>query len=265
LASTDLLERWRSQLAAWALPDAVISAAPESPWSHPVDLFRNLAEDALTPEAEGRLATVVAREALPAGGSVLDVGAGVGAASLPLAPPAGRIIGVDTSPEMMAEFSRLAASLPVEVATEVGPWPEVAARVPVADVVVCHNVLYNVADLGPFVMALAEHARVRTVVAITRTHPTSNMNAMWRHFWSLERPSGPTSADAAQAIESLGFNVSYQEYEIPGRHIHDRAAWIEMTRRRLCLSPDRDAEVAAFVPTDPEPAPRQMAVIWWDA
>lgn len=38
-----------------------------------------------------------------------------------------------------------------------GRWPDAADGTPAADVVVCHNVVYNVADLVPFVRALADH------------------------------------------------------------------------------------------------------------
>ena len=39
----------------------------------------------------------VAHEALPSGGTLLDVGCGGGAASLPLAPPAALLVGLDQS------------------------------------------------------------------------------------------------------------------------------------------------------------------------
>src|SRR5215211_9413544 len=98
----DALARWREQLDGWAIPEEILAAAPESPWAYPVGLFRSRAR-----RAGSRPTTPSNREAaryLPEGGSVLDVGAGAGAASLPLAGTAGRLVAVDESPEMLASF-----------------------------------------------------------------------------------------------------------------------------------------------------------------
>src|SRR5262249_36359587 len=78
-------DRGASGRAAWAIPDEILARAPESPWGFPVDPFRARAERS----ADGAAASVSARralEALPEGGSVLDVGSGAGAASLALVP-----------------------------------------------------------------------------------------------------------------------------------------------------------------------------------
>src|SRR2546426_789904 len=67
-------------------------------------------------------------EALPEGGSILDVGCGAGAASLPLSSRAGELIGVDTSNEMLDAFRERAERGGVAVRTIAGHWPEVAAE-----------------------------------------------------------------------------------------------------------------------------------------
>src|SRR5919108_1642831 len=96
----DPLARWRAQLEAWAIPEEILAAAPESPWGFPVALFRARAgrAGAASPTPSNREAT----RWLPPGGSVLDVGAGGGAASLPLAGVAGRVVGGDEAPAMSA-------------------------------------------------------------------------------------------------------------------------------------------------------------------
>src|SRR6266508_2384534 len=185
----DPLARWRAQLEAWAIPEEILAAAPESPWSFPVGLFRARAERA---RAGGRQ-TPSNREAarwLPPGGSVLDVGAGAGAASLPLAGVAGRLVAVDESAAMVEAFLAAAAGAGAHAQGIQGRWPEVAGRVDPADVVVCHHVLYNVADLAPFAGALTDHARRRVVVELTDRHPLVGLAPLWRRFHGLERPSG---------------------------------------------------------------------------
>jgi SAM-dependent methyltransferase len=238
------LERWRDQLEGWAIPEDILAAAPESPWQFPVGLFRSRAR-----RAGSRPVTPSNREAarhLPPGGSVLDVGAGGGAASLPLAGLAGRLVAVDESPEMVAAFLAAAEAAGVAASGVEGRWPEVAGRVAPADVVVCHHVLYNVADLAPFVDALTGHARRRVVVELTERHPLVGLGPLWRRFHGLERPAGPGADDAVAALEALGLAVARQDWESRDRFgFDDFDELVAFTRRRLCLPADRDPEVAA--------------------
>jgi SAM-dependent methyltransferase len=252
------LERWREQLDGWAIPPEILAAAPESPWQFPVGLFRSRAR-----RAGSRPATPSNREAarfLPPGGSVLDVGAGGGAASLPLAGLAGRLVGVDESPEMVASFLAAAEAAGVPASGVEGRWPEVADRVPPADVVVCHHVLYNVPDLAPFAAALTGHARRRVVVELTERHPLVSLGPLWRRFHDLERPAGPGADDAVAALEALGLEVARQDWESPDRFgFDDFDELVAFTRRRLCLPADRDPEVAAALL---EEGTRQVDGVW---
>ncbi len=81
-----------------------------------------------------------------------------------------------------------------------GRWPDVADATPVADVVVCHHVAYNVADIEPFLLALTAHARLAVVLVLPPRHPLSAWNDAWRHFWGLERPTEPTADDLAEVL-----------------------------------------------------------------
>jgi SAM-dependent methyltransferase len=240
----DPLARWRGQLGAWAIPEEILAAAPESPWGFPVGLFRARAERA----GAGNRRTPSTREAarwLPPGGGVLDVGAGAGAASLPLAGVAGRLVAVDESSAMVAAFLAAAAAAGVAAEAVEGRWPEAAGRVGAADVVVCHHVLYNVADLAPFAAALTDHARRRVVVELTDRHPLVGLAPLWRRFHGLERPSGPTAGDAAAALGALGLDPRRQDWEHDDPLGFDRfEELVAFTRRRLCLPADRDGEVA---------------------
>src|SRR6187200_1796742 len=141
--------RWADELAAWAIDPAILAAAPESPYGFPAALWsahRRVGGPARTIQA--------AREGLPVGGSVLDIGCGGGSGSIPLGDVAGRLVGVDESEEMLESYELAAAETSAqEVATVRGSWPAVAPLVETADVVVAANVVYNVPDLVPFVLA----------------------------------------------------------------------------------------------------------------
>jgi hypothetical protein len=256
--------RWREDLESWAIPPEILEAAPETPWGCPTGLFARSAEEAV--DARGKPRTPSQRralEALPNGGSLIDVGAGGGAASLPLCPPAASVTAVDQSAGMLAAFAELAEKHGIAHREVEGLWPAVAGEVEPADVVVCHHVLYNVGDLVPFVLALTDHARRRVVVEITAEHPQSTLNGLWQHFHGVARPTRPTARDAAMVLEDLGFDVAVEENESDprwGHHDHDRADMIAFARRRLCLPPERDPEIDAVLPP---PAPRRTVTLWW--
>jgi SAM-dependent methyltransferase len=237
------LARWRAELDAWAIPEEILAAAPESPWGFPVGLFRVRAERAAATRTPSNLEAL---RWLPPGGTVLDVGAGGGAASLPLAGRAGRLVAVDESAGMAEAFLVAAAKAGVDAEAVTGRWPEVAGRVGPAEVVVCHHVFYNVADLAPFAAALTGHARRRAVVELTDRHPLVAMAPLWRRFHGLERPAGPSADDAAAALRSLGLDLERQDWESEPRTGFDRLEdLVAFTRRRLCLPADRDPEVEA--------------------
>jgi len=266
-------ERWGAALASWAIPDEILSRAPESPWSFPPELFRPRAERATIGRPSPT--TVRAAEAMPAGGTVLDVGVGGGAASVPLWPQASRITGVDSSEAMLEEFRRAAAAAGVEAIPVLGRWPDVADDVAPADVVVCAHVLYNVQDLEPFARGLDAHARHRVVIEITPTHPLAWMNDLWLRFHRLRRPTKPTADDAEDALRDSGFDVRREDVERPPRvgGFQRREDAVGVIRRRLCLTPDRDDEVAEALGArlaqneglwSAGPDVQHLVTMWWD-
>ena len=242
---SDAATRWRSALAEWEIPPAILAAAPESPWQFPIGLFEKRADRAVhrrTPSNEAAL------QWLPEGGAVIDVGCGAGAASLPLADRAGRLIGVDMSTDFLSEFRARAERLVEHVVTVEGPWPDVAAGVEVADVVVCANVAYNVPDLAGFALALTEHARRRVVLELTLHHPMSALNDLWLRFHGVRRPDRPTADDCEEVLRAAGLEPRRTDW-VPsdppaGLERGEMVAW---TRRRLCLTLDRDPEVEAAI------------------
>ncbi|HEX8770866.1 MAG TPA: methyltransferase domain-containing protein [Acidimicrobiales bacterium] len=253
-------QRWAAQLAAWAIPPEILDAAPESPWYFPPELFV-AADPGEEVDVPSRLR---ATEALPLGGSVLDVGAGGGAASLRLSPPASHVTAVDESRDMLTSFATRADELGVTHAEVLGRWPDVSPDAPVADVVVSHHVFYNVPDLGEFALVLTEHARERVVVEISAVHPMTVQAPLWRHFHGLERPDGPTADDAIAVLREVGLDVQIERSTHRQHHAPvDRAQRVAFVRRRLCLPADRDPEVDALLPDFDTLGPREVVTIWW--
>jgi SAM-dependent methyltransferase len=268
---TELLARWRADLESWAIPDHILATAPESPWVLPGQVFARRA-DRLSAEPAGP-SFERAWDALDPPGSVLDVGSGPGAACLPLLPRTTALTAVDADERMLALLAERTGARGVTARCVIGRWPQVAPQVAAADVVACHHVLFNAPDLGPFLMALTDHARRQVVVETAALHPLTSLNELWLRFHGLRRPARPTADDVLAILRAMGVTAGHQSWTRPGGA--DYASFEELTdvtRRRLCLPPQRGGDVAdALVdagidpehPQDLGSSGRDVMTIWW--
>jgi SAM-dependent methyltransferase len=265
------LSRWRSDLAAWAIPEDILAAAPDSPWVLPRTVFARRA-DRVAIEPTGP-SFDRAWSALDPPGSVLDVGSGAGAACLPLLPRCTALTAVDSEPEMLELLRQRAAGSGLPLTLVQGTWPAVAAEAGRSDIVTCHHVSYNVPELEPFLRALTAAASRLVVLEMTATHPLTSLNPLWLRFWTLARPDGPTADDVLGILAAMGIKADSRRWHRPsGRDYESFAELTDVTRRRLCLPPDRTDEVAealADLGVDPEhpvdlgTAGREIVSIWW--
>jgi hypothetical protein len=172
---------------------------------------------------------------------------------------------VDHQQGMLDAFAQVAAGLGVDYDGILGDWPEAAPQTPDADVAVCHHVAYNVADLGPFLLALDAHAGRRVVLELPWTHPLSGMNPLWEHFWGLRRPTSPTAQDALDLAREVGLDAHMDLWDDDQpRAVVSPEQQARFTRIRLCLPPEREPEVAAYLASAPPAGPRRLAALWWD-
>lgn len=255
---TSAATNWAEALASWAIPEEILNQAPESPWIHPPALFEVPDTIESTPSHER------AREAMPAGGSVLDIGCGGGIAAFALAPDASHVIGVDQQSEMLVMFNERARMLGVTSETHLGFWPAIEAETAVADVVTCHHVVYNVSDIEPFLRALNEHARRRVVIELPQRHPLWNSRYAWRHFWNIDRPMDPTPEMLMDALSEMGIAANLELWDgKPVRQLPQEME-VEFTRIRLCLDSSRDTDIREFLQNEPPSTVRPLATIWWN-
>jgi SAM-dependent methyltransferase len=257
----DANQRWAEMLAGWAIPEPLMASAPERPYFFDPAVF-TAAADAAVRRHDDTPSDRVARVAVGTSGHVLDVGVGGGAASLRLG--AARITGVDPSEALLDAFSSRAEGLGIAPVSIRGTWPEVAPRAPGADVVVCHHVVYNVADLAPFASALTEHATSRVVVELTAVHPMAWLAPYWEALHGIDQSDRPVADDAVAVLEELGLPMRREDWSRPiqmiGEAGDDR---LRRIARRLCLRPDRLDELRQLLDEVPPPTDREVVTLWW--
>jgi SAM-dependent methyltransferase len=242
----------------WAIPDEIISQAPEAPWIHPPEMFK------VPIDIADSISHQKARELLSDSDTILDIGCGGGIATFAVAPPAASVIGVDHQPEMLTMFKENADHRGLDSKIFEGFWPAIAAEVPIADVVVTHHVAYNVPNIEDFLIALNNHARKRVVIEVPQLHPLTAASPMWKHFWNLERPTRPTSEDLFRILGEIGIGAQVVNWEgAMGSEISAQQQ-AHFSRIRLCLPESREGELLDFLQAQPPQVRRGLATIWWD-
>lgn len=268
-------QRWADDLAAWAIPEAVLDRATDSPWVLPRPVFVRRADVQIADPIGATYAAAV--EALATPGTVLDIGAAAGATSLPLLgrAPVRELTAVDADTELLSHFATRARSLGLPARVVEGRWPDVAGQAGTADVVVCGNVVYNVADLGPFVHALTAAARRSVIVELAAAHPLTELNPLWLRFHGIARPAGPTAEDCVAVLGELGIEPRVTRWRRePEAEYATFAELVDVTRRRLCLPAESASEVEAAlldlgvdpaVPPDLGSSGRELVTLTWPA
>ncbi|MGB9377391.1 MAG: class I SAM-dependent methyltransferase [Mycobacteriales bacterium] len=267
------LEDWAGWLEDWAVPPEILANAEASPWVLPREVFSRRADRQIAEPTGPTHGAALA--ALEQPGTVLDVGSGAGATSLALIgrAPVTAITAVDNDADLLAAFAERAEQLPVGASAVKGWWPDVAVDVKPADVVVCGHVLYNIRDLGPFVLALTDHARRQVVVEITARHPLASLNPLWQRFHAVTRPGRPTADDCLAALAEVGISPEVTRWSRPAEPEYaEFGDLVEVTRRRLCLPAGAAAEVAVALremgqdpanPPDLGSSGRELVTMTW--
>ena len=86
-------------------------------------------------------------------------------------------------------------------------------------------------------------------------------------LFDLDGTLADTAHDLVAIAGDLGFDARIEVWEDPSwgaRVTLPDDERVRYARIRLCLSSDRDAEVAAALIAEADAAPREVATIWWD-
>lgn len=253
-------DRWRELLRRSAVPQEIIDASPEPGATLEPERFRwRPDEDARQPVRPSRRRAL---DALPEGGTVLDVGVGGGASSLGLVPTPGLIIGVDPLPDMLESFRASAAEAGVACEAVLGTWPEAAGQVEPADVAVCHHAVYRVEELEDFVTAITAKARNRVVVEVSDRSPLAALDPLWKALYGIERPEWSVADEVERALLAMGVAVEREDMVLPPQAPEITPAYVTFCRRRLYAGPERDAQIEAFLRSR-EPREHKVVALFW--
>ncbi len=98
--------------------------------------------------------------------TVLDIGAGTGIWSVPLANWAARVTALEPSPAMRAQLEKAVAAAGVGDRVTIDPraWPGI--EIPKHDVALCAHVLYGIADFRGWIEAMTASARELCVLLL---------------------------------------------------------------------------------------------------
>lgn len=233
MTQLDLIEaRWRRHLRSWAIPPEIQRPGDASPWRLDPAMFL---PDPDAPLSASHRATRALLERASEG-SLLDVGAGAGAAFWPVVEYATRVVALDEHVGMVEALLEEAKRHPtVVVETRVGRLEDLLPTMEPVDVVTSHHVAYNVADLGLYLSELVRIARVGLVLELTLHHPHYGSSAMFEALWGVARPSEPSASDVIEALWALGHEPSI-EVHAGTRRRDEPAARREALLRRLCLA-----------------------------
>jgi SAM-dependent methyltransferase len=183
----------------------------------------------------------LARDLTPAT-TLLDVGAGAGRFTLPLALRCKHVTAVEPSPSMGENLRHLATEAGIANVTLVArPWEE--AEVESADVVLSAHVIYSIEDIDAFVRKLTAHARQQVYMPTFMRPPRARYAPFWRLVHGEDRQELPGAAELMQVLWELGLYPNLEMYApVPFRPFRDWQRALEALRPRLFVTPDMEQD-----------------------
>ncbi len=207
--------------------------------------------------------------------TVLDVGAGTGRYTLPLAAAVSRVTAVEPAEAMRAQLEQTVAAQSVRnVSVVPSRWEE--AIVEPHDLVLCANVLYPIADVAPFIRKLDAHARRACVVIIRVDQMGAMVDPLWKDIWGLTRPPEPGLLDLYNLLFAMGIRPNVRlAHRTAGQRFADLDDALMQARNQLFLPADRhehDDRIRSFlsdtlVRSDgglEAPSSPQYGLVWWE-
>ena len=268
----DWAARWRGMVEARAGSGPGDFQAGGSRWDGRAERFARMARSL---DAETDPFVNALRETLQPTDSVLDVGAGAGRYSLPIASRADQVTAVEPSSGMRDQLAQAATARGLRNLTIVpSNWED--AEVETHDVAFAANVLYFVPDAVGFIEKLDQHARRACFVLHRVEERAAPLLPLWEEVWGHPRPLEPSAIDLYNLLFAIGIrpNVRLAPQRAPIRFETSQDAMREARQSLRLAADDRthDERIAAFLRAvvvkrdglwEFPPGP-QMAIISWE-
>ena len=173
----------------------------------------------------------------------LDIGAGGGRYTLPIALLARRAYAVEPSAGMRQALAEAAAEHGIEnVEVFEERWPGESAT-PVADVAFICHVGYDIADIGPFLDQMDAHASRLCVAVLFNRAPISDFAPLWPAVHGEERHLLPAMSEFVTLLFARGRSPELHFLPLPARFYADLESLQRSARRPLWVlegsEPDR--------------------------
>jgi len=146
--------------------------------------------------------------------TVLDVGAGTGRHTVPMARVVRQVVAVEPSPAMasrLREWAQEEGLANVELIE--GSWPD--ADAPVCDLAVCSHVLYPIAEIEPFLLRLDGSARRWCFLELHDEQIALESLGLWERFHGEPRAPQPTFRDVLPVLWQMGLRPNLEMSAIP--------------------------------------------------
>jgi ubiquinone/menaquinone biosynthesis C-methylase UbiE len=137
--------------------------------------------------------------------TVLDVGAGGGRLTVPLAEYCSHVTAVEPSESMREQLLATTEAWDVKnVSVVASKWEE--AVVDRHDLIACAHVIYTVTEIEAFIRKLSNHAR-KTVALISFERPaTATYLPLWSYIHGEERIQLPTLPQIEKLLKEMGID-----------------------------------------------------------
>jgi SAM-dependent methyltransferase len=260
----DALQAWAARVRAnREQAERVREGAPSNDFYAPVaSAFR------ADPRRTDDPALEVLRTLVVPGETWLDIGAGGGRYSLPLALLAGRVIAVEPSPRMgdvLAEGIAEHGIANIDVIRE--SWPLPSGIQVEADVSFISHVGYDIEDLGPFLDAMEASARRLCVAVMLAESPASAAARFWPPIHGEERAPLPALPQFLALLLARGRVFDVRLLERGPMVYHDHGGLLTWLYQQLFVPPESEKgrELALLAASGVEEREGRWAASWTPA